>query len=289
MQSIITKQYLQQLNTGKIRLGLKNIMRLMERIGNPERELKIIHIAGTNGKGSTSQMISSMLQQAGYKVGVYNSPHLITPCECICINDQQITTEQFDYYLEEVGKVAKQLEEEEIVASFFEILTAVALLYFKEQALDFVILEVGLGGSLDATNVIEKSLLSVITKISIDHKDILGDNLVSITEQKVGIIKSKGLVVTPIQEQVVNEVISRVSNEQGAGVIWMNPTEIEVLEVNEQGTRFKNKGTTYQLGLIGKHQAYNASLALKVIETLKIQNIIEIDDEEIKQGLYEAR
>lgn len=289
MQSIVTKQYLQQLNIGKIRLGLENITRLMERIGNPEKELKIIHIAGTNGKGSTSQMISSMLQKAGYKIGVYNSPHLITPCECICINNQQITTEQFELYLERVGKTAKQLEEKGIVASFFEVLTAVALLYFKEEAVDFVILEVGLGGSLDATNVIEKSLLSVITKISIDHKDILGDNLVSITEQKAGIIKHRGLVVTPIQEQVVNEVISRVSDDQGADVIWMNPKEIEILEINERGTRFKNRGTSYQLRLIGKHQAYNASLALKVIETLKTQNLIEISHVEIEQGLCEAR
>lgn len=272
-----------------MKLGLETIRVLINRLGNPDRQLQIIHIAGTNGKGSVSQMTSSILQEAGYLVGVFNSPHLITPEECIRINDVQITREQFESYIEKLRITVEDLKRENIFPSYFEVLTALALMYFKDQGVDFVLLEVGLGGALDATNVIENSLVSVLTKIAKDHTDFLGDTLEAITRQKTGIIKPNGLVVTPIQQNCVNDVIEQACDQAKAQLHWMDPSQLEVIMVGESGSVFELKGIRYETQLIGTHQAYNGALAIEVIYTLREKEVIRVTDQQIKEGIVKAK
>lgn len=289
MQEQLALTYLEEFNSSHIELGLENIRRLMEVLKNPQDKLKIIHIGGTNGKGSTSQFINHVLQSGGYSVGVYSSPHLITPRETIRIKGEDISKESFLAYVERVTEVAKVLREEGNSPSHFEIMTAVAFLYFYEKKVDFVILEVGLGGRLDATNVIKQSVVSVLTKIAIDHKDFLGDTLESIAEQKAGIIKPNDLVVMPMQEPVVMQVISSTCKQKKARLEWVDTSQIHEVSVSQDGTSFRLGENTYTLQMIGAHQAYNCSIALKVIECLKQRGIISITDEEIGEGISQAR
>lgn len=288
MESTISVKKQMAVGPGEMKLGLDNITALMKRLKNPENQLRIIHVAGTNGKGSVCQMLGSILQEAGYKVGSFNSPHLIVPEECIRINGEQIASSVFDDYMEGIQEKAQGLELLNLYPSYFEMLTALGFLYFKEQGVDFVILEVGLGGTLDATNVIQKSEMSILTKISIDHKDILGDTLEAIAKQKAGIIKPSGLVVAPLQEESINQVIQEVCASKQAELRWMNPGDIQVQEVSIEGTVFWVQEKPYQLKMIGKHQAYNASIALQAISVLKEKYLIVITGEQIRQGLYKA-
>lgn len=288
MESTVNVKEQTTFNSGEMKLGLDNIAALMKRLEHPENQLKIIHVAGTNGKGSVCQMIGSVLQEAGYKVGSFNSPHLIIPEECIRINGQQIPSSVFEDYMVSIKEKAQGLEVLGLYPSYFEMLTALGFLYFKEQEVDFVLLEVGLGGTLDATNVIEKSEMSILTKISVDHKDILGDTLEAIAKQKAGIIKPEGLVIAPLQEERINQVIQEVCRDNHAELIWMNPSQIQVQEVGIEGTIFSVKEEQYQLKLIGKHQAYNAGIALQAVNMLKEKSLIAITDEQIKKGLYQA-
>ena len=173
--------HLYSLESSKIKLGLKNIKALLKKLGNPEKELKCIHVAGTNGKGSVCAMLFYVLREAGYNVGLYTSPHLKKFNERIRFNDNFISDREIvDYYLGMKGKITNQ--------SFFEITTAMAFLYFKEKKVDFVVLEVGLGGRLDATNVV-KPLISIITNIDYEHTNLLGNTLEKIAYEKAGIIK----------------------------------------------------------------------------------------------------
>lgn len=289
MQEQLALGYLEAFTKSKIELGLEPIRKLMEKLGSPQDELQIIHIGGTNGKGSTSQLISHILQSGGYKVGVFSSPHLITPREEIRINSENINEETFLAYVERVTKIAKELREEGSSPSYFEIMTAIALVYFYEQKVDFAILEVGLGGALDATNVISKSLVSVLTKIAIDHKDFLGDTLGSIAKQKAGIIKPNGFVVMPIQSQEVMQVIKYECEDKKARIEWVDTSKVRLTLVSKEGSSFEVGGQTYVMQMIGAHQVYNCSIALKVIEYLMQSRLIYLIDEQIKKGIFETK
>ncbi len=281
-------EYLEDFNGGGIRLGLENIRLLMKHLGNPQDKLQVIHIGGTNGKGSTSAFISNVLKENGYKVGNFNSPYLITPRENIRINNEDINEEDFLAYVKKVRDVGIILREEGHEPSYFEIMVGVAFTYFYEQQVDFVVLEVGLGGALDGTNVIKKSLVSVITKISIDHKDFLGDTLTSIATQKAGIIKENGLVVTGTQQEEVMAVLEATCKLKNAKLIIANSEDIQVKGITQEGTDFEIQGECYHLGLIGAHQAYNCAIALKVIEVLKEQGIL-LGEGKIKKALEETK
>lgn len=281
--------YLESLNKGPMRLGLEAMTELMEKIEWPDRSLKIIHIAGTNGKGSVSQMVSSILIHGNYKVGVFNSPHLITPEECIKINNEAIEREVFEQYIEELKPVITQLQQQDIWPSSFEVLTAISLMYFKRQKVDFVVLEVGLGGRLDATNVIGGSLLSVITKIALDHKDFLGDTVEQIATQKAGIIKQGGRVVTAIQGLEVDRVIEEVSENKQAVYAKMDPQQIEEVSLSEEGTQFMYQSKLYKTGLIGYHQAYNGALAIAVIQDLQAIGAVQVEEQAVLVGLEKAK
>ena len=197
MNYIEAINYINDKNKYGSRLGLDSISKLLELLGNPHLDLKYIHIAGTNGKGSTASYISSILREAGYKVGLFTSPYLERFNERISINGQDIPDERLAEITERVkNSIEIMLKEGYEHPTTFEIVTTISFVYFKEENVDFVVLEVGLGGRLDSTNVIKDSLISVITTIDFDHMDVLGNTLGKIAYEKAGIIKDRGLVLT---------------------------------------------------------------------------------------------
>ena len=235
--------YLYSLETSKIKLGLENIQNLLAKIGNPERELKCIHVAGTNGKGSVCAMLFYILKEAGYKVGLYTSPHLKKFNERIRVNEHFITDKEIvKYFLKIKLYITNQ--------SFFEITTAMAFLYFKENSVDFAILEVGLGGRLDTTNVV-MPLVSVITNIGLEHTDMLGNTIEKIAFEKAGIIKKNVPVVTGAKGKAL-EVIKELAKERTAPLYIVR--------------KFDEVKFSY---LNGKFQQDNKDIALTVIGILR--------------------
>jgi len=192
--------YIYNLTKFGIKLGLNNIRGLMDSLGNPHTKLKVIHVGGTNGKGSTASIISMILQKEGYKVGLFTSPHLVEFTERIKINNRQISKEKLCNLVEKIKPHVRLTEERANCQhpTFFEVITAMAFLYFFEEKVDFLILEVGLGGRLDATNICNP-LISVITHLDFDHMDKLGNTIREIAIEKAGIIKRDGLVINARQ------------------------------------------------------------------------------------------
>ena len=246
----------------KFKLGLKNMKVLLKKIGNPEKKLKCIHVTGTNGKGSVCAMINSVLIDAGYKVGMYTSPHLKKFNERIRINKKFISNKDVaEYYLRVKRHVTNQ--------SFFEITTAMMFLYFYERKIDFAVLEVGMGGRLDSTNVIVP-LISIITNIGYEHTHRLGKTLGKIAYEKSGIIKNKVPVVTGAHG-IALQTIKKIANRRNSKLVT---------------ARKKNK---FKLGLKGNFQQQNAAIALAALELLNNENKIKINKANIKNGLKKAR
>lgn len=272
------------------KLGLENITALLNLMGNPHRDLKVIHVAGTNGKGSTCSFIASVLKEQGYKVGLYTSPYLEEFTERIRINGQNIPERK----LAEIGSFTKSKVEEMIARGLehpteFEMITAVAFEYFKREQVDFLVLEVGLGGRADATNVIEKPLLSVITPIAMDHMDRLGNTLREIAYEKAGIIKPNGFVISSPQRPEVMEVIQEVCKKQDAKLIQVSLNNVHIIEQNERFQRFDVKyGEKYlkdiKIHLLGEHQIENAALAISALYQLNKEYHIAIDINSFYRG-----
>lgn len=280
--------YIDGANGKNIELGLERIKAFMKRIGRPDEKLKIIHVTGTNGKGSTCEIISKLLMAAGYKVGAFNSPYFDSPCECIRINGENIPTEQLLKEMNEIEGVFTSMKKEAKCPSGFEILVGIALKYFAREKVDFVLLEVGLGGLLDATNVISHPIACVFTKISLDHTNLLGSTIEAIAKEKAGIIKKDALVITGPQEQKVIKILEETSKASGNLFIKLNAATIKKITVSCEGTSFSYKDSAYHLSMIGKHQAYNAALALQVIESLKEAGYLKMTDEKIREGLEQV-
>lgn len=277
------------------KLGLDNVRELLGLLGNPHNDLKFIHVAGTNGKGSTSSFIANILIEGGYKVGLFTSPYLEVFNERMKINNIDISDESLAKITCKVKeKVEEMLKKGMNHPTEFEIVTAIAMQYYKEENVDFVVLEVGLGGRYDSTNVIEDSLASVITTISMDHTDILGDTIGKIAYEKAGIIKNNGLVISYPQEKEAQEVIADVAEKNNARVTIVPTERLEIIETTEFGSRF-NFGykdirmTNLEIQLIGAHQTYNAVTALTTILALKEEEIISITEEAIKKGLKDTK
>ncbi len=287
--------YIHNTNKFGVVLGLENITKLLDVMGNPQKDLKFIHVAGTNGKGSTSSYITNVLRCAGYEVGFFTSPFLEVFNERIRINDENIPDDD----LAEVTEVAKDAVDKMLEEGFshpteFEIVTAIALEYYKRKQVDYVVLEVGMGGRYDSTNVIEKSIISVLVPIAMDHIDILGDTLEKIAYEKAGIIKENGLVVSYPQDPEAKEVVEQVAKEKNAELITVPVDNLNITEMSELGSKFDFKYGNHdlkdlQIRLIGKHQAYNASTALTVLLTLKDKGEIDLTEEQIRVGLEETR
>ena len=287
MNKLNPSAYLDSLNVDKMRFGLKAITELLSQLGNPQNSYKTILIAGTNGKGSTAAMIASILCSAGYKVGLYTSPHLVDVRERIVINGKKISLKEFNQ------TIAYVKDKKEQPVTYFEFLTAAAFVYFQRQKVEIAVLEVGLGGRLDATNVC-KPLVSVITNIALDHMDYLGNTLDSIAREKAGIIKQKGICITAVKQNKVLEVLKNVCLHHRAKLYCLGRD----IKIKKQKDGFLNYQGLYRnlknlkIPLQGDHQLSNAALALATIE-LCAKKGFSIADTVIYAGLknthWEAR
>jgi len=287
--------YIYNLNKYGIKLGLDNISHLLFLLGNPHKKLNILHIAGTNGKGSTAAIISSILQAEGFKVGLYTSPHLVDFTERMKINFQNISPQRVVELLEKVKPYTEEVSRTPGYnhPTFFEVITAMAFLYFYEEKVDFLVLEVGLGGRLDATNVCEP-LVSVITPLDYDHMDKLGNSLKEIAREKGGIIKPGGIVITSPQEEEAGEEIKKIAEEKNA-LLFRVGKEINyrVVKSDIEGNVFDLKGISEEyknmyVPLIGKHQVDNAATAIAAVEALRIKGL-NISTKAIREGVEKAR
>ncbi|MBU3102813.1 bifunctional folylpolyglutamate synthase/dihydrofolate synthase [Clostridium gasigenes] len=275
--------------------GLKRTFRLLELLGNPQNKIKLIHIAGTNGKGSTTAMISKILMGNGYKVGMYTSPFLEEFEERIQINRVNIPKEKLANLMDELKiAVDKVIEEGYNHPTEFEIITCLMFLYFYKENIDFGVIEVGLGGRLDSTNVITP-ILSIITSISYDHTNILGNTLTKISREKSGIIKECVPVVIFPQEEEVLKVIKSKCKELNAPLHIINEIDSELIEILQEGKPYqkvKIKGIkdeyNIKLPLLGEHQILNLSLAIKAIELLEKNKKVKISKEILEKSLEDV-
>ncbi len=266
-------------------LGLNNMYNLMNELGNIQDKIKIIHIAGTNGKGSVGAFVESVLISAGFKTGRYISPTITEYFERFQINGKFIQKENFCRLCEKVKNVTdKIVSEGKSHPTDFEVETAIAFLYFYEERCDFVLLETGLGGRLDATNIIKANLCSVITSISFDHTHFLGNSLNEIAFEKCGIIKEKCSVISMFQNKEVMNVIQKKCKEKKSELITVSKSDILYRGFEEYVQKFDYKSyKNIKISLLGKFQIENASLAIEVIEFLKKKNY-GITDKNIYDG-----
>ncbi len=243
-------------------LGLDRISKILELMGNPQNNLKIIHVAGTNGKGSVCAILSKILTCAGYKTGLYTSPHILEYNERIKINQINIPQQDFANILQDISELAKR---NDVYLTEFELLTACAFKYFADKETDICILETGLGGRFDATNVIEKNILSVITSISLDHVDRLGDTIEKIAYEKAGIIK-KGCPVLIDKDNRGYSTVCEVANKNNSEIV--NPKHsVDVFFENKKNyALYKDKKCEFNM--LGLWQAQNLKLVFACIEYL---------------------
>jgi dihydrofolate synthase/folylpolyglutamate synthase len=291
-----TIEWLYNLHLFGIKFGLKKIEKLLEYLGNPQDQLKIIHVGGTNGKGSVCAIRGSILTSAGFKVGVNTSPHLSEFTERITINGKQISRDDVLRYgrlLEEIRERVNS-ETEFGYATYFEVVTAIALKYFADNDVDIVILEVGLGGTYDATNVVTPAL-SVITNISLDHTEHLGNTLASVAENKAGIIKSGVPVITSNEHPEVLEVITKACEQHSSQLYPLGKDlKFEIKSVNVNGTTMDYNGLEWKFNdinipLLGSHQGVNAALALGALELASKRLNITLPKQAIRNGLLNAQ
>lgn len=278
-----------------VKLGLENISRLLERLGNPQEKFKIIHVAGTNGKGSTCSMLSSILVEEGYKTGLYTSPFLEVFNERFRINNQNASDELVAKATTIVkNEIDKLMEEGYDCPSEFEVTTAVGYVIFELESVEVVVLEVGMGGRLDATNAIKNPLISIITSISKDHVEYLGDTIEKIAGEKAGIIKDNTPVVMYPQEKGAEEVMKNVAKDHKSKVYELdfkkrkiNSTDIngQNFDVEILGKEFKN----LEISILGEHQINNATTALTAIEVLNKKNLLKVSEDSIRKGLKLAK
>ena len=245
-----------------IKVGLEHTVQLLDEIGNPHKKLRLVHVAGTNGKGSTCSILTKILIDHGLKVGLYTSPHLKKFNERIQINDCQISDEYIATFFNE-----NRAKINEIEATFFETTTAMAFNYFKDQVVDYAVIETGLGGRLDSTNVIIPKVCG-ITSISLDHTEILGDTVEKIAVEKAGIIKEGVPTFTFEQKPSVLEILRKEADKKNSNLDITAESEIDVIKSGEDGTFFNYSGLEFELHLIGDHQVKNCVLAINISKKL---------------------
>ena len=254
--------------TSGIKLGLENIKIILAELGDPESNYKIIHIAGTNGKGSVATILENCLLENGYNVGKYTSPHLVNFNERIVFNREEISNKDLEKYFLKIEKI---IEKKNIKPSFFDITTAIMFDYFSEKKIDYLVLETGLGGKYDSTNVVEPEV-TAITNISYDHSDYLGNTLLEIAEEKAGIIKKGVPIFYSVKQDEIKKVIKN-KTEKGYDVLKINNYKIELNNV-EFTTEIKIDNEKYKLPLYGEFQGENFVLAYSILRYLKIESKI---------------
>ena len=267
-------------------LGLESMRELLHRLGDPQNELKFIHISGTNGKGSVLAYLSTILSGAGYRTGRYISPTLFSYRERIQVDGEYIEKESLAHHVTAIAAAAEDMQKAGLPSpTVFEIETALAFLYFKEKRCDIVTLEVGCGGLLDATNVITTTLMEVIASISMDHTDLLGDTLAKIAAQKAGIIKPDTMVVSAQQKSEAAQVIEDTCKEQHCTLQMVDESKISNVHYGAEGQTFSYKTwENVAISLAGSYQIKNAALALEGVEALRKLGYA-LSDQQVREGL----
>ena len=270
-------------------LGLDNMREMLDRLGNPQDAVPYVHVAGTNGKGSVIAYLYTTLTRAGYKVGRYISPTLYSYRERLEIAGEKISQEDFAKYVTEISRSIDQMTAVGMNhPTPFEIETAAAFLYFREENCDLVLLETGMGGNLDATNIVKNTKLAVLVSISMDHMSFLGNTLGEIAKNKAGIIKPGTLVVSAKQEPEAEEVVKKVSEEKHATLSIVNPEEIKDVHYGYETQRFSYKNwKDIEISLAGTYQIKNAALALEAVEALRSLGY-QLSEETVRKGMKEA-
>ena len=272
-----------------IKLGLERISHIAEKLGKPQNNYKIIHVAGTNGKGSVCKFLASILTSGGYKVGVYLSPHLQRFSERIVVDNKEISEDEFVSLVDKIKPIVDEMIKNDNTPTFFEIVTAIAFQYFSDKGVDFAVIEVGLGGKYDATNIVSP-IVSVITNISLEHTDILGKTIKDIALQKAGIVKDNVAVVTAAKEDAL-KVIKNAAKERNATVYGIDEKRWKRTYCDTEGQEFVIKGdlTDYSVktSMLGKHQGENIALAIASIENLQM-NGVYIPETSIIDGIAKA-
>lgn len=273
-------KYIHSLLKFGMNLGLQRISALLNELGNPQEKLEFVHVAGTNGKGTTSTMLSSILCAAGKKTGLFTSPYVFDFCERIQINNKNIPHDDLSRVVEKVKNACDRLSAKGTEPTEFEAITAAAMLYFYEQKCDAVVLEVGLGGRYDSTNIIPCPKAAVITSISLDHTKILGDTVEKIAAEKCGIIKNGGTVITTSeQNEKALSVIKDTVKEKNGRLLIGDVSAAEILSEDIFGTEISYNGLTVKIPLVGRHQVENT------VGVITAARALGISDEFIKKGI----
>lgn len=266
--------------------GLERIDELCEALGHPERELKFVHVAGTNGKGSFCSMLDSVLRAAGYKVGLYTSPYIVEFGERMRVDGKNIAPEVLAEITERVKPIADAMEDK---PTEFELITAIAFEFFRQERVDVVVLEAGLGGRLDSTNVIRDPLCSVITGIALDHTAILGDTVAAIAKEKAGIIKDGAPVLFGGEDEEAKEVIRAVATERGSKFFCSDYGALAILNFSLSGSIFTYKSyRNMQTRLLGTYQPRNAAVVIDAVGILRGRGF-QIDEDDVRAGLDAAK
>ena len=277
--------YIHSLLKFGIHPGLSRMDTLLQILGNPHKNIKCVHVAGTNGKGSTSTAISNVLIEAGYNVGLYTSPYVTDFLERVQYNGKPIDKELFSQCVEIVKPEIEKMSADGAQITEFEALTATAFLCFSKLNVDVLVLEVGLGGRLDATNVIPTPLVNVITSLSLDHTGVLGDTIEKIAFEKCGTIKNGGTLVSAYnQPENAMQVIKDVCKERNNTLIVPEQSEIEVTEQSIFGMYFNYKKQAYRTALSGVHQVQNMTTVIEAVNVLKNKGYT-ITEQNIKDGI----
>ncbi len=278
-------EYIHSLEKFGIKPGMERIRALCDLLGNPQKKLKIIHVAGTNGKGSTSTLISNILRKSGYSTGLFISPYVTDFRERIQYNGNMIEKSELSECIAKVKEAIDILADRDIQPTEFEAITAAAFCYFEKKKCDFVVLEVGLGGRLDSTNVIDAPYTSVITSISLDHTAILGDTIEEIAAEKCGIIKfGASTVAYPFHDEKAMEVIRKTCSDKCNDLIIPDVSNLEIGDEILEGTHAKYDGIEFLLPLAGKHMVYNCITAIEAVRSLSRLGIV-IPESAISEGI----
>ena len=283
-------EYIEQLKPLGSVMGLESIRSLCRRLGNPQNRLKFVHIAGTNGKGSVLSYISTVLQAAGYKVGRYISPAVLDYRERFQVDGRMITQSGLCKYLEAVRKAAQEMVEAgETHPTLFEVETAAAFLYFLDKGCDIVVLETGLGGSLDATNVIDTTVAAVFTSISMDHMEILGESLEQIALAKAGIIKNKCYVISAKQQPEVMKVLRQAAAFRRAKFFTADAAKAKHVKSGVTKQHFSyDKYKNLEISMLGQFQIENAVVAVETI-TMLGRCGFPVPEEKLREGMMQAK
>ena len=276
-------EYIHQMAKFGKKAGLSNIKALLFELGNPQNELKYIHVAGTNGKGSVTCMLSNILNKAGYKVGMNTSPYIESFNERLQINNVPICAKKLIVHTNTVKNAVEKLNKNGIYPIEFEVIAAIGFLYFKEEKCDYVVLECGLGGRFDATNVIESPLVSVICSLGLDHTEFLGNTLEEIAFEKAGIIKNNcPVAVYSDNESTATDVIKKRALECNCS-LFLSDNNFEIISSAINVTKFKLNNKEYEISLLGEHQVKNAALVICVCD------ILNIPYEAVRSGLLSSQ